>query len=281
MSDKIAARNRANARKSTGPRTTKGKAKAAQNALKLGLSLTRHVVLPHEDRAEYEKLHAETLRAYPPASERQRLAVEEIAHCRWAFRRFDKAETFTLCFPATPHSKKQGDIPATHKLDYISVLSNQPGKAHSSWTGIHNLSRYRGHWQRRHQRALAEYNAAQQAGHREERMQMARERQQMQRERHEWARQRQLHAEERQEFARQRQQFAEERQQMQRERHELAAARHNAHYYVRSQPDEPEYEDTDLHHQDDDQSGFVLSQDPKTCETPPLPSENGHKDLAR
>jgi hypothetical protein len=274
MSDKITARNRANAKKSTGPRTKKGKARSALNALKLGLTLTRHVVLPHEDPAAYEKLHADTLRAYPPESERERLAVEEIAHCRWAFRRFDKAEAFSLSFPATPHSKKQGNVPAQHKLDYIAVLSDRPGKPHSNWTGIHNLTRYRGHWQRRHQRALAEYNTAQQTRYREERMQMARERQQMQRERHEWARQRQFLAQERQEFARERQEFARERQQFARERHELAKARHAAHYYVRSQPDEPEFENTDLHYPDTDESGFVLSQDPKTRKTPPMPPEN-------
>lgn len=146
---------------STGPRTEDGKAKSSLNALKHGLSITRHVVLPHEDRARFEALRVELREIFAPQSLRERLAVEDIAKCKWALRRFEKAEAFALAFPAETHSPNQPQVPPDHKLDYIAVLSDQPGKAHSAFIGIHNLLRYRGHWDRRHQRALSEFDTAQ------------------------------------------------------------------------------------------------------------------------
>jgi hypothetical protein len=147
----------------TGPRTEAGKATSSMNALRHGLSITRHVILKHEDAAEFETLARELHSIFEPQSPRERLAVEEITHCKWALRRFERAEAFMLEFPATPHRNDQQDIPAEHKLGYITTLSDQKGEAHSAFLGIHNLLRYRGHWDRRHQRALAEFDRAQRA----------------------------------------------------------------------------------------------------------------------
>ena len=58
---KLAA-NRANAQRSTGPRTAAGKARAAGNALVHGV-LSRRVVLPGEDPAEFVAF-ADSWRAY-------------------------------------------------------------------------------------------------------------------------------------------------------------------------------------------------------------------------
>jgi hypothetical protein len=88
----IVARNRANAAHSTGPSTAQGKARSARNALKLGLSIQRHVILEGEDPAAFQALYADLLRIYDPQCEREELAIQEIAHCRWAFRRFGTAE---------------------------------------------------------------------------------------------------------------------------------------------------------------------------------------------
>jgi hypothetical protein len=148
---------------STGPRTEAGKATASMNALKHGLSITRHVILKHEDATEFKTLARELHSIFEPQSPRERLAVEEITHCKWALRRFERAEAFMLEFPATPHHNNQQGIPAEDKLGYITTLSDQKGEAHTAFLGIHNLLRYRGHWDRRHQRALAEFDRAQRA----------------------------------------------------------------------------------------------------------------------
>ena len=153
----------------TGPRTVDGKAISSMNALKHGLSITRHVVLKHEDLQEFNSLSTELHEIFAPQSARERLAVDEIAHCKWALRRFERAEAFALEFPTNTHSPEQPEVPAEHKLEFITALSDQPGKAHSAFIGIHTLLRYRGHWDRRHQRALAEFDRAQRARHAEAR----------------------------------------------------------------------------------------------------------------
>src|SRR3989442_1002928 len=57
--------NRANARKSTGPKTPEGKARSRQNALKHGLS-GRGVVMPPEDEELFQqRMHAWTYDARP------------------------------------------------------------------------------------------------------------------------------------------------------------------------------------------------------------------------
>ena len=57
--DERASRNRANAQHSTGPRTKEGKAASAQNALREGLSIQRHVILKTEDPAAFEQFRTE------------------------------------------------------------------------------------------------------------------------------------------------------------------------------------------------------------------------------
>ena len=163
-------------RQATGPRTEAGKAKSSMNALKHGLSITRHVILEHEDAAEFQELCTEVHAIYEPQTARERLAVDDIAQCRWALRRFDRAEAFALEFPVRRHSEQQPEVPPQHKLGYMTVLSDQPGKAHSEFVGIHNIMRYRGHWDRRHQRALTEFDRAQRARYAAAREQRAQER---------------------------------------------------------------------------------------------------------
>ncbi len=181
----IATRNRANAARSTGPATPQGKARSAKNALKLGLSIQRHVILDGEDPDEFEDLHAELIRAYAPESEREHLAVQEIAHCHWALRRIDAAETNTLSRPPLD--------PATlAPLDYIPMLHYMAaitidGEPQPEWKPLHNLIRYRAHWERRHQRAVVDFDRAQSARYRAAGEQRAQARHQMAQARHQMA----------------------------------------------------------------------------------------------
>ena len=57
--------NRANALKSTGPRSVEGKSAARFNALKHGIDAAS-IVIPGEDPAEYEALAAHYLDEYRP-----------------------------------------------------------------------------------------------------------------------------------------------------------------------------------------------------------------------
>ncbi len=78
--------NRANAQKSTGPRTPEGKATVAQNAVKHGL-LARTAVLHGEDWEEYTCFNEELLdELYPDGVMEQELA-DRIVSLSWRLRR--------------------------------------------------------------------------------------------------------------------------------------------------------------------------------------------------
>ncbi|HKI99698.1 MAG TPA: hypothetical protein VKB51_14585, partial [bacterium] len=72
--DKQIEANRRNAKKSTGPRTEEGKAKAARNATKHGLT-SRRMVLADEDGAEFEQLRRNLHRELCPETQLETLIV--------------------------------------------------------------------------------------------------------------------------------------------------------------------------------------------------------------
>jgi hypothetical protein len=90
MSPAQLAANRANAKKSTGPRTAQGKARSARNALKHGL-LARHLVLhdgdPLEVPQEFRILLHGLIDAYRPQTPAEQAIVQTIATCYWRLRR--------------------------------------------------------------------------------------------------------------------------------------------------------------------------------------------------
>ena len=78
--------NRANSRKSTGPRTTEGKAKSSQNAVEFGLFTTNNCVMP-EDREFYDRFCAEIWRELAPANVVEELNAAEFIRAAWRLRR--------------------------------------------------------------------------------------------------------------------------------------------------------------------------------------------------
>jgi hypothetical protein len=67
--------NRANAQKSTGPRSVEGKSVSRFNALKHGIDAAS-IVIPGEDPAEYEALAAHYLDEYRPKSASEHFHVD-------------------------------------------------------------------------------------------------------------------------------------------------------------------------------------------------------------
>ncbi|MCZ2156372.1 MAG: hypothetical protein LC114_21125 [Bryobacterales bacterium] len=164
----FANRNRANACHSTGPRTEEGKARSSQNSLKHGLSVTAHRILEHENSVAWETLRRQIHDAYLPQSQRESLAVEDIAQCRWALRRFDEAEAALLEYHfaqgANPALDEEVRVPYGAALGYSAIL--EVGEAPSpELPSLQNLLRYRRHWERRHREALAEFDRAQKFRH--------------------------------------------------------------------------------------------------------------------
>jgi len=86
------AANRANARRSTGPKTPKGKAAVRLNAIRHGL-LARDAVLPGEDSDAFEELWNEVWAELSPVGPIEELLVERAINAMWRLRRSTRTET--------------------------------------------------------------------------------------------------------------------------------------------------------------------------------------------
>ena len=86
VSDRKLAANRANAQKSTGPKTVEGKARVRNNAIRHGLR-AEQVVLPWEDKAAYEEMRLTWIDEWKPPTDARRLLVELATAQAWVVRR--------------------------------------------------------------------------------------------------------------------------------------------------------------------------------------------------
>ena len=84
--NKRAEANRANAQKSTGPRTEAGKERSRLNALKHGLT-SQLTVLPTESTEAYQASLAQHVSMFLPATDQERVLVETIAKTKWRLNR--------------------------------------------------------------------------------------------------------------------------------------------------------------------------------------------------
>jgi len=78
--------NRQNAQKSTGPRTTHGKALASKNSLKHGLSANRNVIAP-ESQADYELYRDQILRELNPLTPIESMLADRVICLSWRLKR--------------------------------------------------------------------------------------------------------------------------------------------------------------------------------------------------
>jgi hypothetical protein len=92
MSPAKLAANQTNAKLSTGPRSDEGKQTSSRNATRHGLT-SKAVVLPWEDRAEYEALQALFLKDHPPASDLEKELLRAMVDAWWRLQRARRVET--------------------------------------------------------------------------------------------------------------------------------------------------------------------------------------------
>ena len=95
ISQKKIAANRSNAKKSTGPVTVRGKAKARMNGLKSGV-FARTRVLPHEDEAAFLALRASLFSEIQPRGVIAEIFVDQVASSIWRLGRLERAEEIFL-----------------------------------------------------------------------------------------------------------------------------------------------------------------------------------------
>jgi hypothetical protein len=88
---KQTAANRMNAQKSSGPRTTAGKAISRFNALKHGIYAV-HQIMFDEKAEDLAELAAESHEQNNPANPNERLLVDTLVHNEWRLRRMRRVE---------------------------------------------------------------------------------------------------------------------------------------------------------------------------------------------
>jgi hypothetical protein len=93
VSDRKRRANRANAKKSTGPRTSEGKRRSSRNAVKHGLLSDHLVITAGPERPEdFRALLADLQGELRPKTAIERALVERIASCLWRLRRAQRFE---------------------------------------------------------------------------------------------------------------------------------------------------------------------------------------------
>jgi hypothetical protein len=95
--------NRANAQKSTGPRSAEGKSASRFNSLKHGIDAAS-VVIPGEDPADYEALAADYRRDFRPQSPSDIFHVDTMLRADWLKRRLQivEADLYRTLLAETP-----------------------------------------------------------------------------------------------------------------------------------------------------------------------------------
>ena len=169
ISEKQLAANRANATKSTGPRTEAGRARSAQNALIHGFTASRFCIIRGEDPQELDNLKADFLHTYRPANHAERKAVERIALAQWSIERCYQLEAglFTSFADSGLHqSDLQEDFLHPDLTENFALAKGQ-GFAYILASGFHaqakrekNFSlflRYKSQVERDYRRAVEEW----------------------------------------------------------------------------------------------------------------------------
>ena len=95
VSTRLAAANRVNATKSTGPRTQRGKIQSSRNSVKFGIHsnpFLKRLRGLGEDTTEFEELHRMLVVALGPRDSFEQMLVEDMAVIRWRRVRLYSAE---------------------------------------------------------------------------------------------------------------------------------------------------------------------------------------------
>src|ERR1019366_8525253 len=143
--------NRANAQKSTGPRSAEGKSASRFNALKHGIDAAS-LVIPGEDPAEYDALAAEYSGEFRPQSPSQLFHVETMLRADWQKIRLQRVEADLfrtlpadlLCAPPAAKllARTQRQIAAFERTWYRAHTELHRARRQSEAAGEQSFDRY-------------------------------------------------------------------------------------------------------------------------------------------
>ena len=173
ITEKQLAANRANAAKSTGPRSPEGKTRSARNARSHGFTASTFAVVRLEDLHEVAHLKTDLTAVYQPVNSQELFAIERMALTQQAMLRAARLESglFTNCLdialndngtPIAPMSRElagDGDIEITRAqnrnyalADGFQRMARQPNNTWSLFL------RYQAQAERHYRRAVEEFD---------------------------------------------------------------------------------------------------------------------------
>lgn len=136
--------NRLNAVRSTGPRTSEGRAATALNARKHGLRAGSAALLPSESRAEWEELLTGLQNEWQPETPTEELLVEKMASAEWKRRRSEVFETEGLRYEGATSEDGFGMayVRDANKAQTIGLVIRYRRAAEAAFaTALHELER--------------------------------------------------------------------------------------------------------------------------------------------
>jgi hypothetical protein len=138
------AANRANAGRSTGPRSPEGKARSAQNARKHGFTASTFAVVRLEDVNEIDHLREDAVAVYQPVNSQELFAVERIALAQQSMLRAARLESglFTTCLNETVDQRDRPMVlMAPEMLDGDMEITRAQNRNYCLAEGFHSIAR--------------------------------------------------------------------------------------------------------------------------------------------
>ena len=148
VSEKQLAANRANAARSTGPRTPQGKARSAQNARKHGFTASNFAVVRLEDLDAVAHLKADLVDLYRPVNSQELFAIERIALAQQALLRAAALETglFTTCLNEAIDPRGDPLVLMSQELTGDLEVTRAQNRQYCLAEGFHRLARQANTW---------------------------------------------------------------------------------------------------------------------------------------
>ena len=169
ISPRRLAANRANAARSTGPRSPQGKARSSQNSRKHAFSPATFAVIRLEELDAIARLKQDLVAAYRPVNSQELFAVERIALAQQALLRSAVLETglFTCCLNETLQrdgglafplaDDLTADLEVTKAQNRASALAEGLHLQARRSTGFSLFLRYQAQTERLYRRAVEEF----------------------------------------------------------------------------------------------------------------------------
>jgi len=169
-SDKQLAANRANAAKSTGPRTPEGKARSARNAVTHGFNASSFAIVRLEELDEVARLKQDAVAVYQPVNSQEMFAIEQIALAQQTMLRAARLESglFTNFLDVVMGGDGTLHAPMSHDLIVDIETTRAQNRNYALADGFDRMTkrgnsfilllRYKAQTERLYRRAVDDFN---------------------------------------------------------------------------------------------------------------------------